>query len=391
MRKKISMSLFLVVMLVMSIFTGCSKNSAQKSNTSSEQAKVTKGKEVKIGVINFDYSGAAGTKLKEYLQSIEKDEALNVKFIFSVAQANDQEYLAAVDALLNQGVNGILSGFDLASDAVVKACTDASVYYANFNTASIPDDFAKLKASKYYLGQVADGTVDSSSVGEAAAAIVMANGYKHVGVTSFPQKMLLGQGQTDSAFRKKMKELDPNGTVEIYPTHEHFFDGVGIDTYINSHAQMDADFAIGAGLQFDLPKIVSANKKGKIKLLAIGMLTDNTTIEEFKNGNIVMGTIAPVEAVAAPLALMIDAVNGKSYSDFKGAEQMNTSKMIIKNSEDVDNLMKYTYFADGQAPLITAEGLRNLTVTFNDKATYADLKAKLIKLDLKDAVAQNKK
>ncbi len=384
MRKKMVASLFMVLILMVSMFAGCSKGNGD----SAKNGKT--GKAVKIGVINFDYSTLAGSTLKKYLEYLEKDSDLNVKFVFSTSQANDQEHLAAVDALITQGVDGILSSLDSGQEAVVKACNDAEVYYANYNTASISDTFSKVKDSKYFVGQVADGKVDASELGEIAAQVVIENGFKNVGITSFPQKMILGQGKADQAFRKKMKELDPNGAVKIYDTHEHFFDGSGIDTYINTNSEMDALFGLGAGLQFDYPKIVSANKKGKVKLLAIGMQTDSATTQEFKNGDIVMGTISNVEAIAAPLVIMLDALNGNKYSDYNGALQLDGTTMVIKNSEDVDNLTKYTYYGEGQ-PLVTTDDLKDLMVTFNEKATLSNLKSELLKMDLKDAVEKNKK
>lgn len=382
--KKSVLSLLLAVVIFTMLFTGC-KNGTSGNGDNKEGADT---KAVRIGIINYDYSGEQGAAFKEYLKYLEKDKELNVKFIFSISQANDEEHIKAVDALITQGVDGIISSMDMAQEAIIKACEEAGVYYANTN-ASNPDVFDKVKKSKFFLGQVADGKVDGTELGEIAAKIVMDNKFKHVGVTSFPQKMIKMQEQVDKAFRQKLKQLDTEGTVEVYKTHEHFFDGSGIDTYINSHPEQDAEFAIGSGLQYDYPKIVAAGKKGKVKLISVGMATDKATLQEFKDGNIVMGTASSVESVAGPLALMIDKLNGNQYKDFKGAEQFDSNPVIVSNYEDAINFSKYT-FGRGGKPIISTEKFKELMVTFNKDATFAGLKDQLTKLDLKTAVEVSK-
>ena len=102
--KKRIISLVLIVVLAMSLIVGC----GSKEN-SGENGKV---KNVKIGVILYNYTDIQGKEIKNYCDNYLAKE-FPVSFEYQTASSGDNEaHLQAVDSLISTGCDAIMSGYD---------------------------------------------------------------------------------------------------------------------------------------------------------------------------------------------------------------------------------------------------------------------------------------
>ena len=82
------------------------------------------------------------------------------------------------------------------------------------------------------------------------------------------------------------------------------------------------------------------------------------------------------EAVAYPLCLMIDKLNGVSYPDLPAtAERVDCSSMMILSDEDMAKIVSSSiyYTADYAKAFLTGEDVVQLCASYNPDATYAGL------------------
>ena len=119
-RTKFMALIMACVMLMSAFLTGCGGNGATED---SEQ------KNVKIGIILYDYTDIQGKELKNYCDNYLA-ENFPVTFEYLTASSGDNEaHLAAVDSLISTGCNAIFSGYDTMIGESMEKCDSAGVYY----------------------------------------------------------------------------------------------------------------------------------------------------------------------------------------------------------------------------------------------------------------------
>ncbi|MCF0127532.1 MAG: hypothetical protein HUJ70_03130, partial [Pseudobutyrivibrio sp.] len=90
------------------------------------------------------------------------------------------------------------------------------------------------------------------------------------------------------------------------------------------------------------------------------------------------------EAIAYPLVLIIDKLNGASFSDAPAATERVDCNSYTILSEDEMNLMKQTlyYTANYADSAIKGEEIVNMCASYNPDATYAGLKDRVLNLGI---------
>ena len=146
--------------------------------------------------------------------------------------------------------------------------------------------------------------------------------------------------------------------------------------------------SIAAGAGNVYPILVSAGKTD-IKLYTGGFEgTDDVDNFGSRGNGCFQGLMfSTPEAVVYPLCLMIDKLNGYSYSDQpEGAERVDCSQMFIMDDEDMDKMVEngLYYDADFSKSLITGEEAKNLCASYNADATYAGLLDRINHLGIED-------
>lgn len=90
------------------------------------------------------------------------------------------------------------------------------------------------------------------------------------------------------------------------------------------------------------------------------------------------------EAIAYPLCLIIDKLNGTTYKDLPDAERVDCTPYIVLSDDDMAKMQKTLYYtADYKDAAITGEDILHMCASYDDSATYAKLTEAMNGLGLK--------
>ena len=336
----------------------------------------------KIGVGLYTDSGKSVEAIKAYCQGIS--EAVDCEFVFTTLSTYDEATnLSEIQNLISSGCDGIIMTADMGTTAIVQECQAAGVYLAGFlcdYNQSMYTAFDDTFGNEYFLGTVCDGMADATPYCEAVADEVIANGYKNVGVVIFPAYAYPNQTAGAEAFKAKIDAYnataDAADQITVADPVELEFQPLA-DTYFSEHPDMDCLFSIAAGAGMVYPVMV-ANGKTDIKLYTTGFEgTDDTDNFGTSGNQCYQGTMfSTPEAIVYPLCLLIDKLNGTTYSDLpEVAERVDCSPMILLSDEDMEAVVEKSiyYTADYSKAFLTGEEVVQLCASYNPDATYAGL------------------
>lgn len=369
---------------------GSTGQSTTADNSVSESGVTTTHHKIGIGL--YTDSGKSVEALKAYLNGISA--TVDCEFVYTTLSTYDEATnLTEVQNLISSGCEGLILTADMGSAAIKDECEAAGVYVAGFlcdyNT-SYTTAYDEVFGNDYFLGTVCDGWADASPYAEMVAQDVIDNGYKSVGVVIFPDYAYPNQAQAAEVFKEKIEEynatVDASEQIEVKePTVLNF---APIDaTYFSENSDIDCLFSIAAGANFVYPQMVAAGRTD-IKLYTTGFEATED-VENFRSsGNgCFQGTMcSAVEAIAYPLCLIIDALNGTTYSDMPATERVDCQPIIILSDEDMEKVKSSSmyYTADYADALITGEDIVNMCASYNSDATYAQLVESLQHLGVDD-------
>ena len=422
MKKRLALILVSIFLLSLAL-TGCSakegKNGTEASQGPSEAPQVTTAaeetestpadvKEVKIGVILYNYTDIQGKELKNYCDNYLAKN-FPVTFEYQTATANDNDaHLAAVDALISTGCNAIMSGYDTVIGEAMERCDAAGVYYGIlFGEAKDEADKdgkyneygnwgtteqSNLFYSDYFLGGIYQFGADHGyELGKTYGNAVVASGAKKVGAISFPiyafgdsipmcqgfSEVLTGAGVT----------LCTNNDTNTLPA-EAGFATVGDDTkaYIGNFTDMDCIFGLSSGMDMVLPAVNEAgrlwsssnNGAGAIKLAALGY--NESSRQYLEDGTLVIGgTNNYVQSAAYLFALMFDAANGHNWkTDSASSFEINgtINYPTFTNADELNDFETYiltTTKNDFTKCSVTAEELKGVLKAYSGSGSWKDL------------------
>ncbi len=378
MKKIIALLLALSLMLAMTACGGQGNN-----------ANGNAGKHVKIGVGLYQDSGAAVDAVKAYLKSLES--TLNVEFVYTVLSTNDEALnITKVQEMIAAGCEGLIITMDAGMDAILGECRDAGVYLAgylcDFDT-SYRNNYSGVFENEYFLGAVGDGPCgDHTTRGyDFFNSLIEYNErnpetpIRHVAGTVFPAFAFPYSKVNFDQFVEKVEEYNaanPDKAIEVDPFNEEtdvlMFRPVD-STYFNKHPNIDAIVAFNAG-SFVYPSMVSAGVADTMKLFAAGYNDGDNAVFGSK-GAYQQEMVCAVESITYPLVLLLNKINGASYSDQPTtAERRDCSTMIINSDEDMAKFESCIYLTfDPANAFLTPEEVLNLTAYANPDATYAGL------------------
>ena len=383
---------------VMGVSTLAGCGAGANSNSGTEKASVetesvdkasVETKHHKISVGLYTDHGRAVEAINAYLDGI--DDVIDVEFnTFVLSTYDENANLTAVQNEISAGAEAIIMTADMGTEAILKECESANVYVAGFlNDYNMSFYTAKEAVfnNEYFLGSVVDGPLDNKGYAEAVAADVIENGYKHVGIATFPVWAYPLQQDLANAFIAKIDEYNKTAEekIEVYDIAEVDF-GSGLPaTYFTDHPDMDCLFSVAAGASLVYPKMISDNRTN-IALYTTGFEATED-VENFRSsGNGIFKAIAcsAPEAIAYPICLIIDKLNGTTYSDLPvEKERVDCAAYQIISDEEMEQMKKTLYYtADYKDAAITGEDILNMCASYNPEATYAGLKAKLLDLGI---------
>lgn len=348
------------MMLVGIVLTGCG-----------DKADNTGGKEkdqINIGVMLYNYTDIQGQEIKSYGSYLE--ENFNVKFNYATVGSSEEDHIKGLENLLASGVDGVISGYDTALEQSVSLAEEAGVYYS----VALGDVDGSI-ASDYFVGGIKQFGDNPADLGALYAEQAYRAGARNIGVTSFPEFAFLDAPAIISGLTEKMKELDVDHQVTIYPTEYHSFApenaSDAVTKIISEHPEVDTIFGLGSGMDFVYPAILNSSSPG-IHLLALGY--NNSTSSGLASGNVLMaGTNNYTQIVANAFAQLYDRIHGKVYSDWQPNGRVNY--VTLSSVEETDNFNKYVIPSDKSKGSVTADELKQVMLSFNESATWESLQA----------------
>lgn len=398
--KKRIISLVLIVVLAMSLIVGC----GSKEN-SGENGKV---KNVKIGVILYNYTDIQGKEIKNYCDNYLAKE-FPVSFEYQTASSGDNEaHLQAVDSLISTGCDAIMSGYDTVVGESMEKCDSAKVYYGilfgeakdeadkdgkyneygNWGTR----DQSNLYYSDYFLGGIYQfGADHGEALGEKYGQAVVDAGMKNVGAISFPSYAFSDAVTICQGFSKVLEangvNICPNEDTNSLP-EEAGFTTVGDDTkaYIAKYPEMDGLFGLSSGMDMVLPAVNEVGRlwsesnsgDGTMKMASLGY---NESSEKYlENGTLLIGgTNNYVESVAYLFTMMFDAVNGNNMKtdDASGFEyNASISYPTFSNAEELKDFQTYvltTTADDFSTCSVTADEMKTVMKAYDGSGSWTEL------------------
>lgn len=394
---KKAMALLLAGTMALGGLTGCGgngggnsgkDNSGSAAGSGTQSAGISEGeasvetKHHKIGIGLYTDSGKSVEAIKAYCDGISG--AVDCEFVFTTLSTYDEATnLSEIQNLISSGCEGIIMTADMGTTSIVQECEAAGVYLAGFlcdYNQSMNTAFDETFGNEYFLGTVCDGMADATPYCEAVADEVIANGYKNVGIVIFPAYAYPNQTVGAEAFKAKIDAynagVDAAEQITVADPVELNFSPLE-DTYFSEHPDLDCLFSIAAGAGMVYPVMV-ANNKTDIKLYTTGFEGTDDTDNFGSSGNqCYQGTMfSTPEAIVYPLCLLIDKLNGTTYSDLpEKSERVDCSPMILLSDEDmaavVENSIYYT--ADYSKAFLSGEEVVQLCASYNPDATYAGL------------------
>ncbi len=300
------------------------------------------GDKIKIGVGLYQDSGPAVTATKTFLAGVADE--LNCEFTYvTLSQTDEAANKTAVQNMISQGCNGLILTMDLGISSILTECKKAGVYVAGY-LSDYESTLDSIKDNENFVGTVVDGAYRGTAWGEHIAQRVIDEGYTNIGMIKFPAYAFPHQNEMDAAFRAKIAEYNETAATEDKITVQATTTELAFSpleaSYFSSNPDLDAIFAMCAGVDFVYPTMVSAGKTN-IKLYTAGFTNSETTLADFGEGKCIQELVfSNVEAVAYPLVMLVNKITGNEFSDNPAqAERVDSSQIIIENTEDL-NLVK---------------------------------------------------
>lgn len=394
------MALLMAGVMAFSV-AGC--GGAEGGSTESKGDQASKGTP-KIVVMSFDVAGALYEASTAYLDYLSKE--LGFEYEYVSAGFSSQEQISTAETYLAQGYRGIILNNDMGgAEAILDLCEDYDAYlggywcdFANSIYSTGAPNMAVLENDRF-VGSVNDGTgVYTDIAQEMFNAIVIRDGHTKIGIATMPSAWypmqtiegvptLLGLIEEYNAGDKAATNGEPVEVAQIgtddegNPVYFEQVDGESMSFsssfFTNNDMTACASFASSS---FTYGALVES--KADVTLYATGW--ENSFESDFGDGKrINMIITSPVETLAFPVAMILDRINGNSYPDTLTGEAafgkiVPADRIFNVGDEGLANFKKSLHYtADASTAYFTADDVKNMMVTYNSSATFADSAALL--------------
>ncbi len=370
--------------------TACGNTSEAPSGDTNTGSEVTSTaydySDTKIGVVGFFESGENLDAVSSYMDSLSAEVGFEYEYVAG-SSYDEQTNITIVQNLIASGCDGIILCMDSGTEAIIEECEAAGVYVAGFLT-DMDSSFDSISDSPYYLGTVCDGYYDNSAIGVKAAELIIEDGKKNVGITTFPLAYYPGKAQAIDAFKATIDEYNATATEPItyYDVEELKFTQLE-DTYFQKYPDLDAIFNLASG--FVYPTIVKTGNEDKVTLYQTGYKKDD--VDAINDGSIRMMTLSNTEAIIYPTAMILNKVAEKPYADApETAERVDTSVVYITNPDEANAFIEKGFFStnDMEDAFVDAEEFKEYLTVYNEDATYESLLEELDSMSMEDIMAK---
>jgi len=365
---KRSKNLMLSLAVLLGALTGCGQTGESGGNTEER---------IKIGVVMYSFSDVQGKTIQNYCNYLSKN--LPIDFAFEATNYQDDLQLTVVENLISSGCKGIISGYDTSLVSCLDTAKNARVYYSLALDFASAVDFKDSPVNEYFVGGTEQFGGDLTSLGKAYAKAAVDAGLKDIGGVSFPAWAFVEGPEIYNAFKAEVSALDSTAKAEELVLSTGFM-AEDVQTATNKvltdSPNVDGIFGLSSGLDYVYPVIRDKN----VKLLSMGY--DDSVKSLFEADKLVAsGNNNHVQAVASCVARLVNAIDGKSYSDSATGKYNKDNIVngvagypIMTSVEDVADYTTYIAPSDmSNGGAVTADELKNVLLRYNDKATLSDL------------------
>jgi len=277
---------------------------------------------------------------------------LNFTYDIQLMDRSDNNNVILLENAILKGISGIITMTEMAASAtqgVIEMCEEEGVYYAGYMS-----DFWKTysdsnlsgkkpKDSKYCLGSVSDGELDSETTAKWLFDTVKKSPYRKIVLTRAPEYAYPSSIAASEVFKGLVDEY--NKTAEEGDKFELWTDGVtkgaayeiayGLPTSfsstVTSWQKWGGDDLALVGLNYCAGSIMGIDSYNNQKFPIFNVGWDDDVAKEF--GDITDSTKpvkalcqTPCETIIYPLVRMLNAINGTPYAD----EPTNPEDRIIE-------------------------------------------------------------
>lgn len=345
-------------------------------------------KGIKIGILGYQQSGEPVTAINNFMTAMQ--EATGIEFIYVCGSSYDEQTnLTHVQNLISSGCNGIIMCMDSAMEAIIEECELAGVFVGGF-LCDMENSLAMLQQHENFVGTVCDGAYDNAIYGEHVAKLVIADGRKNIGLLSSPFRYYPHKKEAVEAFQKAIDEHNATTEEKIVVAEMQELAFRALDaTYFANNPDIDSIVSFAAGT-FVYPTMIAENRTD-LCMYAVGFESEDAFLENMRKGVCGMQTYANTEAVVYPLVLMINAIQGNQYADQPAqAERKDTSVVFVSTDDEIDAVMSKSFYLNPvmENSFLSVEQIKNMILSYNPNATYAELTAFLNNMGVEDIIAK---
>lgn len=347
-------------------------------------------KGIKIGIIGYQESGEPVTAINNFMTELSK--ATGLEYIYVCGSSYDEQTnLTHAQNLISSGCNGIIMCMDSAMPSIVEECQMAEVYLGGF-LCDMERSMETLVQNPYFVGTVCDGTYNNACYGHRAAELVIADGKKNIGMLTSSYRYYPHKKEAVEAFQQDIEAYNATAAdadkITVAEVEELAFKPVDA-TYFANHPGMDAIVSFAAGT-FVYPTMIAENRQD-LRLYAVGFESEDSFLDNMRAGVCGMQTYGNTEAVVYPLVLLINAIQGNRYADQPElAERQDSSVVFVSTSEEIDAVMTKSFYLNPviENSFLSVEDVKNMILSYNPNATYADLTGFLTHMGIEDIMAK---
>ena len=343
---------------------------------------------IKIGILGYQQSGEPVTAINNFMSALH--EATGIEFIYVCGSSYDEQTnLTHVQNMLSSGCNGIIMCMDTAMEAVIEECEMADVYVGGF-LCDMDRSLEMLQSHPNFVGTVNDGPYDNAIYGTHMAELVIKDGRKNCGLLTSPFRYYPHKKEAVEAFQKAIDEYNATAEEKIVVADMEELAFRALDaTYFANHPDIDCIVSFSAGT-FVYPTMISEGRTD-LCMYAVGFESEEAFLDNMRKGVCGLQTYSNEEAVVYPLVLLINAIQGNRYPDQpEKAECRDTSVVFVSTDEEIDAVMTKSFYLNPkfENSFLTTDQIKDLILSYNPNATYADLVAPLNHMGIEDIMAK---
>ena len=331
-------------------------------------------------------SGAQYEFYVSYMKMICDNLGYKMEVVYADGYNDPQGNLTAVKNAYTSDVVGLIACQDGGLIDIMNEYPDLYVvgFFSDMDYVYNEDGSSHAVLEKdHFLGLMGDNYISGASVGEAYAEEVIARGYTKVATCIFPFYAYPKHTEADAAFRAYIEEYNKTAEkpIEIQGDATVLnFQPIDDSYFMEADPELQCIVGFCAGTTFIYPKVREMQNMGMFSDLQIitgGFDNDPDLLADCGDDKVIVRlTIAGVESIIWPIAMLDAAISGHMYADYAGPIRMDSSVLAINSTEKFDAMINNSPLGipvDITKAMLDWDGMKDYFASQNPDATYQAL------------------